>query len=111
MLSILVDEGYAYDYLSILLVKNDKKYYDIVSSNIEKEIGKDLHEKILNSKEFGDLYKANIKTFNAVEKARYSDISAKEVDDCNINRYKCKISLQNKFFPNNKILEIKTWRL
>ena len=108
MLSIVVDEGYAYDYLAILLVKGDKRYHDLTYQNIQSQVGIDLHEKIIESKEFSNLVDANTQTFNAVQLARYWEISAKEVDNCNMTRYNCKIALQNKFFPNNKVLEIKT---
>ena len=51
---------------------------------------------------------ANNKTFDAVEKARYGgDITAKEVDDCNMERYHAKVALQKEFF-NGEIVERKT---
>ena len=108
MISIIVDEGYAYDYLAILAVKRNKHYYDIISEHIESQIGIELHEKITESIEFYNLFDANVKTFHAVEMARYGKISAKEVDNYNMERYNCKVILQNKFFPSNKILETKT---
>jgi hypothetical protein len=108
MISIIVEEGYAYDYLAILLVKGNKQYYDTISKHIESQIGMELHEKITESKEFHNLFDANAKTFNAVEMARYGEISAKEVDNCNMTRYNCKVALQNKFFPDKKVVEIKT---
>ena len=49
----------------------------------------------------------NQKTFDAVEKARYGEISAKEVDSANMERYYAKVNLQNKFF-SNKVTEQKT---
>jgi hypothetical protein len=108
MISIIVDEGYAYDYLAILAVKGNKQYHDTTYEHIESQIGRELHKKIIESREFHDLYEANVQTFNAVELARYWEISAKEVDKRNMERYTCKVALQNKFFPNNKILETKT---
>jgi hypothetical protein len=108
MISIIVDEGYAYDYLAILAVKGNKPYHDTTYEHIESQIGRELHKKITESREFHDLYDANVQTFNAVELARYWEISAKEVDSCNMTRYNCKVALQNKFFPDKKVVETKT---
>jgi hypothetical protein len=114
MINIPVDEGYGYDVLAIAQVKNDmniknsKIYFEILNNSISSQLGQILHNNILNSKEYQALVEANKETFNAVEKARYSSITAKEVDICNLKRYQSKINLQNKFFPNNLILENKS---
>jgi len=114
MININVDEGYAYDFLAILNVKknkalnNSQEAFDVCDEHIKKQVGKELHLLILNSNEYKSLLKANEETFDAVEKARYGSISAKEVDNLNMKRYHCKILLQNKFFPKTKILETKT---
>ena len=52
------------------------------------------------------MVEVNKKTFNAVEKARYGDISAKEVDNCNMERYNAKKDFQNTFFGD--LVESKT---
>lgn len=104
MISINVDEGYAYDFLAILNVKknkalnNSEEAFRICFKQIENQVGPILHSAILNSNEYKSLLEANEETFNAVEKARYGSISAKEVDNLNMKRYHCKISLQKKFF-------------
>jgi hypothetical protein len=114
MINIPVDEGYGYDVLSIAQVKNDmniknsKIYFKILNDSISSQVGEIMHNDILNSKEYQELLQSNKETFDAVEKARYSSITAKEVDTCNLRRYQCKINLQNKFFPNNLILENKS---
>jgi hypothetical protein len=46
--------------------------------------------------------------WDAVEKARYGNITAKEVDDLNMKRFYCKKNLQKKFFPNLEYLEQKS---
>lgn len=115
MISIMVDEGYAYDYLSILWVKH-MKFNNQASLKarrdcdvfLEKQVGEDKHLDILSSVEFGELIKANHETFDAVEKARYGEISAKEVDDLNMKRFYCKMALQNKFFPSSSMNEVKS---
>jgi hypothetical protein len=115
MIIILVDEGYAYDYLAILAVKSKKLKTDkaLEARNqcdefIRNQIGEEKHLDILKSKNFIDLFNVNSETFDAVEKARYGEISAKEVDDLNMKRYNCKVALQNEFFPQQKISELKS---
>ena len=102
------------DYLAILDVKCSKKLknseenFFLSFKHISSQIGEKLHNKIFNSLEYSALLEANKQTFDAVEKARYGTITAKEVDDLNMKRYYCKIALQNKFFPTTKVLESKT---
>ena len=62
---------------------------------------------IIRSKEYQNMIEANQITFNAVEKARYESITAKEVDEANMLRYKRKLELQKKFF-DNIVTETKT---
>lgn len=113
MINLPVDEGYAYDVLAICKVKlinnlkNSKINFDIINESLKKQLG-EIHEVILNSQEYLDLISANAETFKAVELARYGTISAKEVDDLNMKRFHYKEKLQNKFFPNFKLLEQKS---
>jgi hypothetical protein len=105
MLTLLVDEGYAFDYLSILDVKKNIKpeienSWFVCFLFLEQQLGKNKMQEIVNSSEYKDLIKANQTTFEAVNKAKKNLISAKEVDDLNLFRYKNKIALQNKFFTN-----------
>jgi hypothetical protein len=53
------------------------------------------------------MIEANQITFDAVEKARYGEITAKEVDQANMLRYQKKCELQKKFF-NSNMKEVKT---
>lgn len=115
MITILVDEGYAYDYLAILSVKhkklNNQKTLDarsLCNEHILDQVGDDTHIEILHSQEFKNLFNVNSETFDAVEKARYGEISAKEVDDLNMKRYHCKVALQEKFFSSIQITEVKS---
>lgn len=114
MINILVDEGYAYDYLAILQVKKSKINSDISHANFEicqdkiaSQIIFELHDEIINSKEYKSLVEINNKVFDAVNKARYGIISAKEVDDLNMKRYYAKTSLQQRFFPLIELSEEK----
>lgn len=118
MITLLVDEAYAFDYLSILHIKKEKNK-NIEStwrqcfSYIEKQIGQRKMQEIISSGEYENLIKANQITFDAVEEARHADcskesqITAKEVDNANMLRYQRKLELQAKFF-NNTLTEIKT---
>ena len=63
--------------------------------------------KIINSEEYKNMVQTNKVTFDAVEKARYGNITAKEVDEANMLRHKRKLELQVKFFDNN-LMEYKT---
>lgn len=114
MINLNVDEGYAFDYLSILEVKFENinnpqtsKSFKYCKSFLKSQIDSNLFDLIYNSKEYLECKKANQLTFYAVEKARYGKISAKEVDDSNMRRYNAKINLQKKFFKN-EVSEHKT---
>lgn len=113
MITIQVDEGYAYDFLAILDVKrqknisNSEKNFKISYDHIESQIGKEIHSAIYNSDEYLKLVTVNKETFDAVEKARYGSISAKEVDELNMKRYYSKVALQKRFF-SSEVLEQKT---
>ena len=110
MINLLVDEAYAFDYLSILYIKTSKSKdgvntFEQCANVLKKQLPNYIE--IISSKEYQNLVEANQITFDAVEKARYSEISAKEVDNANMLRHKRKIELQNRFF-NSTIVEYKT---
>ena len=113
MLNLPVDPSYAFDYLSILYLKEEINP-SIVSLRmhcekcLESQINPQLWEQIISSEEFQSLIDTNREVFRAVELARYGDISAKEVDDKNMSRFYAKKRLQDKFFPNNPLTEWKT---
>jgi hypothetical protein len=111
MINLLVDEAYAFDYLSILEVKRrirpeTQVNWEICFSNIKYQIGEEQVNIIINSIEYKNMVEANQITFDAVEKAKNNLIPAKEVDQANMLRYTRKLELQSKFFPN-KITERK----
>lgn len=113
MISLIVDECYAFDYLCILEIKKninkDSNFDSWIEcyDNIKSQIP-DKFEEIINSIEYEALYKANLLTFNAVERARTGkEITAKEVDDCNMERYYAKINLQKTFFSDSIVREKK----
>tara|TARA_Y100000114_G_scaffold157281_1_gene188817 strand:+ start:19182 stop:19535 length:354 start_codon:yes stop_codon:yes gene_type:complete len=105
MISLIVDESYAYDYLSILKVKAFKKDSEETISNfmdcsyiIKMQVGSKLHSEILSSKEYEDLLNINKETFDAVDKAKKDKVKASYVDELNYERFLCKSKLQKKFF-------------
>ena len=107
MINLNVDEGYAFDYLSILEVKFENinspetfESFESCKTFLKSQISSGLFDLIYESKEYHECKVANQLTFDAVEKARYGNISAKEVDDCNMKRYNAKINLQKRFFKN-----------
>lgn len=115
-LLLRVDFGYAFDYLSILKVKMLKNptpqninNFKNCSNYLQEQINDDkLWFIIITSSEFDNLTMANMETFEAVEQARYGTISAKIVDNCNMNRFYCKKTIQEKFLPDINVTETKT---
>ena len=67
-----------------------------------------MFDTVIKSKEYRSLYTANFETFKAVGIARDGGkVTAKEVDECNLIRYNCKVALQDRFFPNSYLREVK----
>ena len=130
MLKVSVDEGHAFDMLSILEVKHCKicegsrepKYFteeeckkseSLLSSfkklmrEISEQIGEETLNKVMSSNEYRELKEANERTFDLVNKIRNGEDSlAKQADTANLERFEAKASIQNKFF-DKKITEIK----
>ena len=111
MISLNVDEAYAFDYLSILFLKRERSMeayttWEECCLFLKKQLGEDLYNKIINSLEYKNILDANQKTFNMVDLAKDNQCTAQDVDKCNYERYKAKITFQNKFFTT-KISETK----
>lgn len=113
MINLLVDECFAFDYLSILEVKKNmnkdqnNQNWLICFEYLKNQVGEQFLD-IIRSTEYNNLYQANLSTFDAVDKARSGgDITAKQVDDCNMERYYAKVALQKRFFPNTQLTEKK----
>ncbi len=113
MIAIQVDEGYAFDHLSIIEVKldcspshvNEKNHGD-ASANIIRQIGHDLFHQIVESKDYMNLYDCNKKIFKLVDDAKEDLVTASEVDNANYERFVLKKALQEKFF-GSQIKEVK----
>jgi hypothetical protein len=112
MITLKVDEAYAFDYLSILEVK--KNLFPSKSKIDSFEECKDFLKKqllnfdnIYNSQEYKNLYSINKETFELVDLVRNNNqkVSAKQVDDANMERFYKKESLQKTFFSSNLVEE------
>ncbi len=114
MIKISMDECAAYDALSILQLK--EKNRGDVRGQLEllfREIQYDMYrynlriEDVLSSPEYLNLYKSNVGIFEAVDMAESDQITGKKLNDLNKVRFLCKKELQERFFPNNKLTEVK----
>lgn len=103
MVNILVDEGYAFDYLSILEIKKNKDIKNQEAwlaclENLGNQFEIKKWRTMIASEEYEEIVKANKLTFDAVEKAKNNEVSAQYVDFCNYQRYIAKQNFQKKFF-------------
>lgn len=107
MILLQVDEAYAFDYLSILELKKDlypsnKKNdaFELCRNFLSKQLKN--FEQIYASNEYKNLYMINKKTFELVDLVRNNDssITAKQVDDANMERFYKKEILQKRFFAS-----------
>jgi hypothetical protein len=111
MIKITVDEAYAFDYYSILELKNQNgtridHLINLIKSDLIEQIGMEKFNLIIESEEYLRLYTSNKKTFEAVDKAKTDEVLASYVDECNYIRMIYKRELQNKFFSGS-LSEIK----
>ena len=75
MININVDEGYAFDFLSILQVKHEtidskelEERFTECKNYISKQIGSTLFSEIINSKEYKNCYLANLRHSKRLKK-------------------------------------------
>ena len=109
---IPVDAAYAFDFHSILALKQTKELIgddDVLDcrEEIEKQIGERKFEEVLDSKEYLELRYANEMTFSCVDLAKQDSIKASKVDEWNTKRYFAKKALQEKFFGQAPLTEKK----
>lgn len=115
VLRLEVDEGYAFDYLSIQEIKKDlspqaMENYERVFKLIKGQIYYDKFIEILNSFEYKELLRVNKILYDYVDYIRSGKkVDGKEVDDCNEMRYQAKQALQKKFFGTDLTTEVKTY--
>ncbi len=110
--TLLTDWAYAFDYLARLEVKQQMLGgHEILiraeCQHLIKQLNPKRFKTIHNSSQYRDLYAANLDTWSAVERARYGQISAKEVDDLNMARQAAKAALQKAFW-GDALTEVKS---
>lgn len=105
MMTLPVDPGFFFDFMSIQEVKLDlnRTAQNAVNWRVTHvaavaQLGDDKVEEILNSDEYKALYDINRRVFDAVDKAKANAITAREVDELNYQRYLLKLVLQKRFF-------------
>ena len=110
MINLNVDEAYAFDYLSILEIKKEK-----YSNNtqwldcwlyLQSQFESEKWLSMIHSEEYKNMIKANLLTFDAVDKAKNNEVTAQHVDYCNYQRHVAKQNFQKKFF-NSELSELK----
>lgn len=116
MIKISVDEAYAFDMLSILLIKNGALQTiesEAIANKMIDELKarlRDSFSNVMASVEFSNLYAANLKVFNLINliKTRPEQPGdASVIDRGNYERYLAKKALQEKFYPNETLSEKK----
>ena len=118
MIKIGLDEGYAYDLLSIAAVKVAKHAgnranlanHHRLEAEIITQVGADLHCEIMDSTEYADLYQTNLALFNHIDEMKTRPPQAGDaqfVDHHNYQRYLHKKAIQARFFPNSPLAEQK----
>jgi hypothetical protein len=111
MITLLVDEAYAFDYLSILDVKKQKSSLSNDAwlkcyVHLQNQFDSEKWSSMIHSDEYKNMIKANELTFDAVDKAKNNEVTAQHVDYCNYQRHTAKQNFQNKFF-NSDLSEVK----
>ena len=106
MISLQVDEAYAFDYLSILEVKKQKSSSAIEAwskcyVHLQTQFDSEKWFSMVNSEEYKNMIEANQLTFNAVDKAKNNEVTAQYVDYCNYQRHTAKQNFQKRFFMSN----------
>ena len=88
-------EGYIFDILSIYQVKIIKSPENNINTinfkslleEISLQIGQEKTNQIIKSKEYENLLKANLETFDLVNAVKNNPCLGREVDQSNYNRY------------------------
>jgi len=105
MITLKVDEAYAFDYLSILEIKkqktNDESKWSECLDHLSCQFDNDFFKEMITSQEYKNMIKANQLTFEGVDKAKRNEVSAKDVDYCNFQRHVAKENFQRKFFGSD----------
>lgn len=111
MIKISVDEGAAFDILSIACIKAvmnpqnsdgdanmEKIWYEICVA-----IGREIATKVISSPEYRELMEANTKIYVKIDSLKIFERvgDAKVIDELNHSRYVAKQKIQQKYFGSN----------
>lgn len=114
MINLLVDEAYAFDFISVLDIKKtnsskDQENFNITCDYIRSQIGHELFDLIINSDVYHLMININKKIYDLIDDIRilHKQMDAKIVDDINTQRFFLKRKLQEQFF-NDNLTESKT---
>ena len=109
---LIVDEAYAFDYLSILEVKYKKTKkreqadaFVLCAANLANQLSN--YYEIIDSPEYEKLVSVNELIFETIDILKKGDNLGLTVDNLNYRRYVLKRELQEKFFPDKKLIETK----
>ena len=117
MVTVTIDEAYAFDMLSILQVKLNESIdetkrisieqnYRILSNDLQKQIGADKFQSVIKSHLYNELIIKNKEIFDLVDITKLMVGPPQDLWKENYNRYLAKQALQKEFFEN-EILETK----
>lgn len=117
MIKISVGEGFAFDMLSILFVKQQKnknnlvalKNYTSFRDEITDQIGHTCR-RVRQSDEYQLMIDTNQKIFNLIDKLKEETKDRcydEQIDNLNFERAKIKVILQKKYFPESEFTEQK----
>jgi hypothetical protein len=107
MIKVSIDEGSAFDMLSIIAVKSQKQLkpdkdlenlFNLLYSEIMLQIGPQKIRDVIDSQEYRELIETNAKIFTLVDEAKHDRVAASLVDRVNHQRYLLKKAIQNRFF-------------
>lgn len=110
MIKITVDEGVAFDALSILDVKYENgkdsmliiANWHLLRNEIVAQIGEEKFDTIVESTEYKNLVRKNRETFHLVDEIGESGEGlAKRAHSANMERYEAKKKLQKTFFAGD----------
>lgn len=113
MITIRVDEAYAFDFLSILDVKrfyisSVQILYEDYYSEIQDQVDQSVFLNVINSLEYQELVCVNRKIYDTLELLRKGvSTEASVIDNLNTKRYELKTSIQHKYF-NSAVSEQKS---
>ena len=118
MINLIVDEAFAYDMWAITQIKALRNPKNLqananqvqLAKEIREQVGDDKHYEVRTSREYLDLYRVNDEIYVRVDEVKIRGEQVgdhKFVDDRVYQRWLAKRALQEKWFPESKLVEQK----